>query len=386
MPNRPTNSNSYLQIFLALIFGALVGALTAAFIYALKSLNDIQADLNLNHPFHLLLAPLVLTLIILIKRNTLYFPTKMSEITSEASSHYWSWVMTPVNFLGPLLSHASGMSLGREGAVVLFSSGLVRTFKLSWSVWGPVFAAIGFSSVLGNYWIAPIFILELFPSTSWMQKLLGFVGAVVAVLVGRHLQVPHLFLPFEIQDNVGFFSKLGLFILLGVGAGFIMRYYKLFHENLVRYFHKTGFALQILVAVVLSVFLYLPEFRIYQSLGISQFNNLQAPEVSLAACFIKLAFTLMATAVGFLGGEFIPLIFAGVNLGGSLFHSFGSSVQLGATFGAFVLFAAGTRLKWTSFWLMTFLLGWSWMLWIFFVLTLAVTFSGNRSLYQKYRP
>jgi hypothetical protein len=74
-----------------------------------------------------------------------------------------------------------------------------------------------------------------------------------------------------------------------------------------------------------------------------------------------------------------------VNWGGALFHALGADSVLGAAFGAFILFAAGTRLKWTSFFLMAFLLGWSWMLWIFFVLTISLNFAGEHSLYQKHR-
>lgn len=378
-----TNDNPYVQIVLSVVIGIVIGLLTYLFVISLESINQAQANLNLNTPFHLVLAPLVLAMIILVRRNTLYFPLKVKDFSHEVTSHYWSWIMTPFHFLGPLLSHASGMSLGREGAVVLFSSGLARLLKLSWSFWGPVLASIGFSSVIGNYWVAPVFMIELFPVTNGMQKLCCFLGAVAAVIVGQQLGMPHLFLPVEIKEDLGFFSKLGVFILLAMGAGFIMRYYKVIHGLLDTQLSKSGIAIQLLLAAVIAGFLYLPEFRPYQSLGLHSFQDLESAEVSFLSCFIKLAFTLVCTSLVFLGGEFIPLVFAGVNWGGALFKWFDVNPVLGAAFGAFILFAAGTRLKWTAFFLMTALLGWSWMLWIFFVLTIALNFAGEASFYKK---
>lgn len=384
MPNRITNKNPYVQLILSVLLGALIGLLTYLFVIALQSLNQAQVNLNLNIPFHLVLAPLVLVFIILVRRNTLFFPTKVSDLRNESSSHYWSWVMAPIHFVGPLLSHAAGMSLGREGAVVLFSAGLVRTFKLSWSFWGPVLSCIGFSSVLGNYWVSPVFMIEMFPITNGVQKICAFAGSVAAVVAGQHLGMPHLFLPIEFNDNLGFFSKLGLLFILAIIAGYLMRYYKKLHLMLGQQIEKSGITLRILLSVIIAGFLYLPEFRSYQSLGLAQFHDLQLADTSFLAGFVKLAFTVVCTSIGFLGGEFIPLVFAGVNLGGALFHVLGAESVMGAGFGAFILFAAGTRLKWTSFLLMAFLLGPSWMLWIFFVLTISLNFAGEESLYQKF--
>jgi H+/Cl- antiporter ClcA len=380
--NTPTNSNPYVQLFLSVFLGSVVGGLTYLFVKALESINSAHGELNSNTPFHLALAPLVLGLIILIRRRTLYFPQKIKDLNLEVTSHYWSSVMAPFHFIAPLLGHAAGMSLGREGAVVLFSSGLARVLKLSFSFWGPVLASIGFSSIIGNYWVAPVFMFELFPRTTAVQKLCAFLGGFAAVIAGQQLGVPHLFLPFEVKDESGFFTKFGLFLLLGAGAGYIMRYYKKLHSLLEAQL-KNSIAIQLLLSVVVAAFLYLPEFRMYQSLSLTKIHDLPAADTSLIYGLVKLAFTLVCTSLPFLGGEFIPLVFAGVNLGGAIFKGMGADPVLGAAAGAFILFAAGSRLKWTAFFLMTSLLGFGWMLWIFFVLTIALNFAGEDSLYKK---
>jgi H+/Cl- antiporter ClcA len=383
VPNTFTNSNPYLQVILSIFFGVIVGAITYLFMRGLEVMSVVHSQLNAAVPYHLVLAPFILAFFILIRRNTLYFPSKVSELHDEVSSHYWSWIMFPIHFIGPLLSHAAGMSVGREGAVVMYAAGLVRTFKLSWSFWGPVLASIGFSCALNNYWLTPVFMLEMFPHTNSVQKLCAFIGAIAAVITAQQLGMPPLFLPFEINDSLGFFAKFGVFTLFALGSGYIMRLYKKAHVVIETQVKKSSVLLPLGLAVFVAGLLYIPEFRPYQS--IVDISDLQSPHFTFLGCFAKLAFTVLCTSLGFLGGDFYPVVFAGVNWGGALFGLFGAGTALGAAFGAFILFAAGTRLKWTSFIMMSFLLGWSWMLWIFFVLTIAINFAGEHSLYHKRR-
>lgn len=383
MMRAQSQSNPFWQLLISLVFGAVIGLLTFAFINGLASLNAAQANLNLLEPFHLLLAPLVFLLIYLVRRRSLFFPYKISEMSAETSSSHWSVIMAPAHFFGTLLGHASGMSLGREAAVVLFSSGLVRLFRLAWNFWGPIAASIGFACVLGQAWLAPIFMFELFGFTSFLQKTLSLIGAMVAVLVTRSFGIHALFAEIEFQDGSGFFKKLFVLFLFGVSVGFLMRYYKKLHHVLVQFFSKSNLLIRILVVVLLMTFLYLPQFRVYQSLGLSEFHDLSQLSASYETGLVKLILTMITTSLGFLGGEFIPLVFSGCFIGGAFFQTFGLSPLLGAGFGAYILFAAATRLKWTSFFLMLALLGWGWWLWVIYVLSIATSFSGDESLYRK---
>jgi H+/Cl- antiporter ClcA len=93
---------------------------------------------------------------------------------------------------------------------------------------------------------------------------------------------------------------------------------------------------------------------------------------------------VVSTSLGFFGGEFIPLVFAGVHYGSALFATYGFGAQMGAVFGAFVFFAGGTRFKWTSIVLLLGLIGIEWWFWSYFVMATAVLFSGDKSLYKNY--
>jgi H+/Cl- antiporter ClcA len=377
--------NSYFQTFLTLVLGASIGGLTFLFVNLLSDINAQQANLNLNVPFHLMLVPIIFIFLWLARRNSLYFPTKISELGTAPASRYWSKMMWPFHFVGTLLSHASGVSVGREGAVVLFSSALTRVFRLPWDFWGPILASIGFSSVIGNYWVAPIFMTEVFASTRLLQKLYAFIGAVAAVLTTRQLGMPHLFAAIEVTDDIGFFMKFVVLLAFAICVGYTMRFYKYFHKKLISYFFNSHLIIKILVCFVLAGILYWPQFRHLQSLGLSQIYDLNSLQPSISDSFLKLALTLVATTVAFVGGEFIPLVYSGVHFGGHFFSSWGYNMQLGAAMGAFLMFASGTRLMWTSYVLMIALLGWEWWFWVYFVLSAAIGASGDLSLYKTER-
>ncbi len=132
------------------------------------------------------------------------------------------------------------------------------------------------------------------------------------------------------------------------------------------------------------ILLFLPEFRKFQSLGLNQFSYLINIQSSYVDVLCKLAFTVFSTSLGFLGGEFIPLVYSGTIWGFSFFHQFSLNPHLGALLGAFLLFAGTTRLKWTSYVLVVSLLGFGWWFWSFYVISLCVGFSGPRSIYQRH--
>lgn len=379
MQTRKTDFNPYYGILISLASGVLIGLLSVLLIAALNHIEQIHQSSEL----HLLLIPVVLVLIYTVRRNTLYFPIKVSQLDDTEAASLWSPVMLPVHFLGTLISHLCGVSVGREGAMVLSAGGLARLLRLEWEFWGPVFCSVAFASVVGQYWVAPVFMLEMFGRTNQLQKIFSLMGAVAAVLTGQYFQVPHFFPVPEVQLTSGFFSSFTMIGFFAITAGLLMRYYKKLYQIFSEIFFKSSLWVKLAVAVVLGVFLYLPEFRGYQSLSLSQIQDLPQFEGSALKAFTKLIFTLVSTSLGFLGGEFIPLVFSGVHLGASFFAAFGQSSQLGALFGAFVLFAGATRFKWTSYILLLGLAGWQFWFWAYLLMALTVSFSGELSLYRK---
>ncbi|MEQ1722780.1 MAG: chloride channel protein [Pseudobdellovibrio sp.] len=375
--------NPYFNIPISLFLGLVIGALTLLFIYTLSAIDSYQGELNAAVPYHLALIPLVIVLINLAKRNTLYFPFKVADLRGEVSSHFWSPIMAPLHFIGTCLSHLSGVSVGREGAAVMFSAGIVRLFRMSWLYWGPIATTIGFSAVVGQYWVAPFFISEMFDRSTLLQKIYAFMGSIVAVLLIQSFKPESLFHAVSFTTDMGFFKKLVFFFLFAACAGLIIRVYKKLYKVFSDYFKKSSMWFKVFVAFLLAVFLFTPEFRKFQSLGILQITNLELLQSSFLDVAAKLFLTLISTSLGFMGGEFIPLIYAGVHFGHSFFNSFGYSAVLGSGLAAYLFFAAGTRFKWTSYILLLGLMGFGWWFWGYFVISTAISFSGPLSLYKK---
>ncbi len=376
-------SNPLAEILITLFLGALIGFITLVFINCLSVIEVLQQQLNNEISYHLVAIPFVLFLIDWTKKNTLYFPTRSAHLTDEKSSSYWTVFMSFFHFFGTLLSHISGVSVGRESAVVLFSAGLSRLFNLTWTFWGPIAGSIGFSAVVGQFWVAPFFMMELFGRTGMLQKIYCFMGAMVAVLIIKTFN-SHVLLSYSAAANdIGFFKKLIFIFFFAGSAGYLMRIYKKLYSSFSAYFIKRSIWVKMLIATLLAFFLSLPEFRKYQSLGLSQISADNFVSGSILDAFSKLFFTLISTTLGFLGGEFIPLIYSGIHFGYGFFNYFGYDAMLGAALGTYLLFAAATRFKWTSYVLALSLLGFSWWFWAFFAVSIAVGFSGTSSIYRK---
>ncbi len=289
--------------------------------------------------------------------------------------------MTFFHFLGTSLSHLVGASVGREGTAVMMSAGLVRLFKLSWVFWGPIAVTIGFSAVVGQAWVSIIFMIEVF-STHWKQKLYGFIGSFVAFLLLRTLQAPHLFESFSIESDFSFFQKLLFIFLLGASAGYLMRIYKWAYFYLSDYFKKSSMLLKLFVAVLLALFLAQPSLRKFQSLGLLQIENIQNMTAHISDVVIKLFVTLLSVSLGFWGGEFIPLVYAGLHFGHVVSQFFQFDLLLGSILCAYLFFAGATRLKWTTIVLTISLVGWGWWFWVFLLVSSCVHFSGPHSIYK----
>lgn len=373
------------EFFIAIVIGLCSGASLFLFIQALSKIEIFHQQIaNSFGPIYLVGLPIVLGLLYLLKIKSLYFPTKISELIEwrQDSSIHWSPWMSIFQFIGTSLSHLVGASVGREGTAVLITAGIVRNLKLQWSYWGPVAMGIGFSSILGNWWIGVIFVFELY-STNMRQKYLTLLGSISAFLFMQQLNVPHLFDKIDIQANPSFFSTFFFILVAGVLSGWIMRIYKSNYFKLQKYFKTKSLVIKIFLAAILAAFLWHPMMWPYHSLGISYLQSaLTAPKL-FSDVVIKLVVTLISVTLGFWGGEFIPLIYAGAYFGNVLSQFLGFDLLLGTVLTVYIFFAGATRLKWTSYLLTVSLFGFSWFFWSYFLISLSVSFSGKESIYKS---
>lgn len=374
------------ELFITICLGLTIGALTTAFIKALELIAVQHQVWNLEQwPIHVFFLPLIPVFLYLLKKRTLYFPSKVSELVEWTSESCWQWSawMTPFKLLGTLLSHLVGASVGREGVAVVMSAGLIRIFQLSWIFWGPVAMGAGFAAILGNPWIGVIFISELL-KTNFKQKILVLISSYVAYLFMQTLNVAHLIPRVDIQIEIGFFKTLFFITALAVSVGFIMRFYKWAYIKLSHFFQTRSVFLRFGLAIALAALLMTTELRSYQSLGLLQIQDLARLKIGFEIPFLKLFLTLFSLVLGFWGGEFIPLVYAGLHFGASLADKLDYPQLVGTYLSCYLFFAAATRLKWTSFFLILSLMGFSWCLWLLVLVNMAVGFSGDESLYRSH--
>lgn len=383
-----TNSSSFKEIFITLVLGVMIGALTVLFFKMLGAIASLQAGWNNQpYPWHLLAMPVVLFFLVQIKKRTLYFPGKVSELVQakqterDVTTSFWSVWMSLWHFVGTGLSHLVGASVGREGALVLISSGLVRLLRLSWMKWGPVAASIGFATVVGHFWVAPVFMAELF-YTNIRQKIYALLGAQAAAIVFDAFQIEHLMPDLSSRAEFGFFQKFFFVVVLAFLAGWCMRLYKKFYFQLVSYFARTSIFVRLFVGLLLAVFLFQPELRHYQSLGLFEIPHISQNVSHLQDVIIKLFVTLISVSIGFFGGEFVPLVFSSLHLGNLVSQWMGFDIIVGTYLAAYLFFAGATRLKWTSYLLLLSLVGLGWWFWAYVLTSLTVSFSKEKSLYR----
>lgn len=374
--------NPIVEVGLSLLLGVCIGALVLTFLISLRWIEHLQTGFNTKYPIHLILMLPTLFFLDFFRKKNLYFPSKVFELNDNKSAAFWSRWMAPFQWVGALFSQLAGASVGREEATILYSAGVVRLLGLSWALWGPILMSAGFGCILGNPWVAPVFMFEFFrQKTNLKQKIYSFIAAYAGVLILQSFQIHRLFENVEIQFTSGIFSKFVVLFFMALVFGLVMRLYKSLYAKFLSFFQKSP-NLKWLAALLLMLVLAVPQLRGYQGIGLVQFSDLSILVPSYVDAILKLSVTFVSNGLGFLGGEFAPFLNSGAHLGAALFQSFGLSAATGSAFGAYLLFAGATRMKWTTYVLMLGSFGFGVVFWAYFVVVLTSGFAGDRSLYE----
>jgi H+/Cl- antiporter ClcA len=371
-----------LNLFFSLALGLFAGALSYALQFGIESSEALRNQ----YPEIVLGLPVLFFLTVALKKKTLYYPYKIKDLfeMTGKENFFWNRYMSLYHFIGASLSHFFGASVGREGVVVLTTTGIVRFFNLSLTYWGPVAASIGFAAITGNKWVGLVFLIEMY-TTELSQKLWTFLGAWVAILLLDSLQFPHLLSAVNIPDADSYFKRFLFVFILGILLGYIGRIYKSSHFFLANFFQKKNIFWAIAMSVVLGYAMYNEVLRPTQSLSLDLLSRFSSGslmlQMDMQLVVYKLIFTLLCVSLGFFGGEFVPLVVVGTGLGVTAAQYYGENLYLGAVLGAFSIFAGVTRLKWTAMVLCWSLVDFSSAFWVYFFFSVCQNFSGPASIY-----
>lgn len=373
-----------LNLILALVLGAAAAGLS----YGFQAVINFSDKLRLEYPQIVLGLPILFIITVLLKKKTLYYPHKVKDLyeMTGQKNFFWNRWKAFYHFFGASLSHLFGASVGREGVIVLATTGIARLFNLSLQYWGPVAASIGFAAITGNKWVGLIFLIEMY-TTQFSQKVWTFFGAWVAILILQSLKFPHLLSAVTIPETDSWLKRFFFIFLLGVLIGYISRSYKKGYFFLSDFFAKKHIVWAILMSAALGYALYNPDVRELQSLSLDLVERFSSGSLLTAydmqMVLLKMVFTLLCVSLGFFGGEFVPLVLIGVGLGVTGAQYYGESLLLGSVLGAFAMFAGVTRLKWTSVILCLGLLDYSMFIWVYIFYSVVHSFSGDTSIYLQ---
>lgn len=373
-----------------LLIALLLGLSAAVISYGFQAIIVYSDQLRMQYPQIVLAMPLLFLLTVAMKKKTLYYPHKVKDLIemTEDKNFFWNRWKAFYHLVGASLSHVFGASVGREGVIVLATTGIARFVNLNLRYWGPIAASIGFAAITGNKWVGIIFLIEMY-STNFSQKIWTFIGAWLAVLILQSWSFPHLLSPFVIPDTDSTFKRFVFIVLLGILIGSVARIYKRGYFTLSSFFAKKNIFWALLTSLAIGMILYKEPLRPLQSLSLDMLARFTSGSLMLGPdmqlLFYKLVLTLFCVSLGFFGGEYVPLVVIGCGLGVTGAQYFGESLHLGALLGAFAVFCGVTRLKWTAIVLCAALTDWSMLFWIYLFYSVCMNFSGNTSIYLEPR-
>lgn len=363
----------------SLFFGALIGLSTASYMIGLEKIADFHIK-NSMYPMFLII---VFVIIYFIKRFTLYFPTTVHEVmaASDVEQKHWNSFSYLLNLLGSWMSHFAGASLGREGTVIVLTASLTHSLKLNWNYFKPVIVSAALACATGQPLLALVIISELF-KTRIDQKIFSLIMTWVAVLILKSFNVQPLFSEIIVDLNFGFWMKILIVFMIAINAGLLSQLYKKAFFYLLEFFKKNRL-ISATVVIALTWLLIQPQFKIVHSLSLDMFKLIQNGESDWHNLFLKYSFTLLFVSLGFIGGDFVPLIVIGSGFGVLIANKIGVPYTFGLSLGLMSFFTGTTRLKWTSLCLVYLLSGFTVTLWAYLCLSMVRYFSGPLSLYKK---
>lgn len=262
--------------------------------------------------------------------------------------------MVPMIFVGSVLSHLFGASVGREGAAVQMSAGISDQFS---KYLGRFYKnrklilmmgmSAGFASIFGTPIAGAIFGFEvLFIGTLVYDSLLPcLVAAVVGYYTALLLGVTHTHYFYMEALNVsivGIFSAVVAGVIFGLTAKFfvwsIHKVQDLYHENV-----KNDLLPPVIGGIILAISYFVFGTDRYHSLGEEVLNASFTQHIYPWDFLGKIYTTSLAVGSGFRGGEVLPLFYIGSTLGNALSYVLPLEYPLLAALGFVSVFAGAAN-------------------------------------------
>lgn len=337
---------------LSVLIGAAGGTLSSLFMAAIGWAGDLRGD----DDRVLFLLPLIgLVIGLVYARVGTGLERGTSLVVSQIDEHdrHIPLRLAPLIFVGGVLSHLGGASVGRVGGAFQMTAAvadpLARRVRLSpaeRSVAVSAAVASGFTAVLGAPVAAVVFALEVGRTgrsrrAMVLPLIVASTVAFVAVdLLGHHHPVfPALptvpWSPVLVARTValGLATAAVSYVFLGSISAVRAVSERLVHRPAIR---------PMLGGACISALVVLFDLSRYQGLSTDLIGSANS-NIDSGAWFAKLGLTALSLGSGFVGGELTPALVTGSLLGGSVGELLGADAVLFSLVGAVALLAGVTN-------------------------------------------
>lgn len=381
---------------LALI-SIIIGGISGLFIGIFLILLERAVAFNLKYGFLIFILPLSGILMTFLYSKYGGNSQKGNNIIIEninGSKEEIKFIMAPLVFLGTVLTHLFGGSVGREGTGVqiggTIGNSLSKALKSSEEEKKILLisgVAAGFSSVFGTPLTGTIFALEVskIGSLSYDSMIPAITSAIVGNSVVKLLGVKHSHYKIPPVESVNLTNILKVIILaicFGLASRLFVYMTHWFKEKLIKYCKNqylkifVGGSLMVLATLIIGT-------NLYNNLSLGLLSDAFDGKVPYLAFIIKLILTTLCLGAGYQGGEVTPLFVIGATLGATLSHILYLPFAFSAALGLVGVFSGATNAPITCFIMYLELFGANNIIFAMLVCMISAFISGHKGIYTS---
>lgn len=343
----------FFWLLLILAIGSLTGSASAFFLWTLDFVTQYRIS-NSNIIYFLPLAGFLVGL------AYYYFGDKISKGNNLLLEEFHSpkdvipLRMAPMVYLGTIISHLFGASVGREGTALQMGGAIADQFTHYFKLNNDDRKALiiigisaGFASVFGTPLAGAIFALEVFHIRKLQYKytlhslLAAFVGHYVCLAWGiHHSNYLISYVPPVTFLNV--FWTINAGIIFGLIAYLFTKFTHFFADFSIKLI-KFEPLKPLIGGVIIILVYYFFDMQKYIGLGLSSISASFIEPMQSQDFLLKLLLTAFTIGMGFKGGEVTPLFFIGATLGNVLVWFIPLPMSLLAGLGFVAVFAGATN-------------------------------------------
>ena len=337
---------------LSLITGAVGGLLGGAFSWCIRTVTGLRSG----RPWVVCLLPLAGLIIVFLYKITGEEKNRGTNMVLSAISETDDVTKPtgPLIFVSTVLSHLGGASVGREGAALQLGgwlgarlSELVRLDEKDNRAAIMCGMAAVFGALFGTPVAAAVFCIEVISVGSFYYAALvpcifaAFTGSYISHLLGAHAEAWTILSVPEISPGlVGWSVLLGI-LCAALATALVVVLHKV--EHLAKDLLKNPYLRVLVSGVLFAGLTLLIRTQDYTGSGTVLIDAAMAESVRPWDFVLKLAFTAIAIAGGFRGGEIVPTLAIGATFGALFGQLTGFPVSLSAACGMIALFAGATN-------------------------------------------